>query len=155
MEKTLIKYNFSSRNGERIKYIVIHDTGNPNSGAGARNHYLYFNKPGRNASAHYFVDSKETLQTVEDQHSAWHCGDGRGRFGITNRNSIGIELCINKDGDWESTKKRAIDLIRQIIAKHGLGKENVVRHFDASQKLCPGKMSSMGWREWTRFYDEI
>lgn len=155
INKKLIGYNYSGRNGEAIKYIVVHDTGNPSRGAGAGNHYMYFNKPGRNASAHYFVDSRETLQIVEDHNSAWHCGDGKGRFGITNRNSIGIELCINSDGDWELTKKRGIDLIRYLLKKHDLPKERVVRHYDASLKNCPGKMSGMGWSEWTRFYDEI
>lgn len=153
--KKLIEYNYSGRNRETIKFIVVHDTGNPSKGAGAENHFRYFNDPGRNASAHYFVDSKETLQLVVDHNSAWHCGDGKGRFGITNRNSIGIELCINSDGDWELTKKRATELIRHLLSKYGLSKDRVVRHYDASLKNCPGKMSAMGWREWTRFYDEI
>lgn len=153
--KKLIENNYSGRNRETIKFIVVHDTGNPSKGAGAENHYQYFNKPDRNASAHYFVDGKETLQLVEDHNSAWHCGDGKGRFGITNRNSIGIELCINFDGDWELTKKHAAELVRYLLSKHGLSKESVVRHYDASLKNCPGKMSAMGWREWTKFYDEI
>lgn len=155
IDRKLIRYNYSGRNRENIKFIVVHDTGNPSKGAGARNHYLYFDKPNRNASAHYFVDSKEILQLVEDHNSAWHCGDGKGRFGITNRNSIGIELCINSDGDWELTKKRGIELIRELLKRHGLTKDRVFRHYDASLKNCPGKMSAMGWREWTRFYDEI
>lgn len=153
--KKLIRYNYSDRNGEAVKFIVVHDTGNLSMGAGAENHYKYFNKPGRNASAHYFVDSKETLQIVEDHNAAWHCGDGKGRFGITNRNSIGIELCINSDENWEFTKKRGIELIRYLLVKHDLSKDSLVRHYDASLKNCPGRMSKMGWREWTRFYDEI
>ena len=28
INEKLVKYNFSSRNGEKIKYISIHDTGN-------------------------------------------------------------------------------------------------------------------------------
>lgn len=155
MEKALIRHNYSGRNGEKIRYIVVHDTGNPSKGAGARNHFMYFDKPGRNASAHYFVDSKETLQLVEDANAAWHCGDGRGKSGVTNRNSIGVELCVNSDGDWETTKKNAIELIRLLLQRHGLMKESVIRHFDASLKPCPGRMASIGWREWTRFYDEI
>lgn len=155
MEKALIRHNYSGRNGEKIRYIVVHDTGNPSKGAGARNHFIYFDKPGRNASAHYFVDSKEILQLVEDVNAAWHCGDGRRKFGVTNRNSIGVELCVNSDGDWEMTKKNAIELIKLLLYRHGLRKERVIRHFDASLKLCPGRMALMGWREWTRFYDEI
>ena len=36
-----ICYNISNRNGTKIKYIVIHDTGNPGAGANANSHYRY------------------------------------------------------------------------------------------------------------------
>lgn len=155
IKKKLIKYNFSSRNGNKIKYIVIHDTGNTNKGAGANNHYIYFNGGNRNASSHYFVDDKEVIQTVEDTYSSWHCGDGKGLYGITNSNSIGVEICINKDGDFKIAQDRTIDLIRYLMDKHGISKENVMRHFDASRKICPRSMSDIGWRKWTLFYDRI
>lgn len=38
-----IKYNRSNRGGTPIKYIVVHDTGNPSRGANATAHYNYFN----------------------------------------------------------------------------------------------------------------
>ena len=150
-----INYNYSNRFNKKIQYIVIHDTGNPRKGANAQAHFRYFNQKGRNASAHYFVDKDESLQLVADEYSAWHCGDGKGKYGIFNYNSIGIELCINEDGDWEMTKSRAVLLIRQLLLKHKLDKKCVVRHFDASRKICPRKMHDIGWREWTLFYDSI
>ena len=150
-----IEYNYSKRLGKTIQYIVIHDTGNTKKGANAEAHYKYFNQKGRNASDHYFVDQEEILQLVGDKDSAWHCGDGRGKYGIYNYNSIGIELCINEDSDWEMTKTKAILLIRSLLIKHNLDKKAVVRHFDASRKLCPRKMSDIGWKEWTLFYDSI
>lgn len=153
--KRLIKYNYSSRLGTKIKYIVIHDTGNPKKGAGAINHYLYFNGGDRNASAHYFVDDKEIIQTVEDTSAAWHCGDGKGNYGIANRNSIGVEICINEDSRFDIAKENTIYLVRSLMEKHGIKKVNVVRHFDASRKICPKSMSEVGWREWTKFYDLI
>ena len=153
--KKLIKFNYSSRVGIKIKYIVIHDTGNPRKGSGANNHYIYFNGGNRNASAHYFVDDIEIIQTVEDANSAWHCGDGKGIYGITNRNSIGIEICINEDSNFEIAKDKTIELIRHLMDKHSIQKENVVRHYDVSRKVCPKSMSDNGWREWTQFYDLI
>jgi len=75
--KKLIRYNFSSRNKQRILYIVIHDTGNPRAGANAEAHFRYFNGGNRGASAHYFVDDGAIIQTVEDYIASWHCGDGR------------------------------------------------------------------------------
>ena len=38
-----IKYNCSNRGGIPIRYIVVHDTGNPSRGANATAHYNYFN----------------------------------------------------------------------------------------------------------------
>ncbi|MGM0397218.1 MAG: peptidoglycan recognition protein family protein [Bacillota bacterium] len=153
--KEHIRYNYANRMGRKPEYIVVHDTGNPRLGADAAAHFQYFNYPGRNASSHYFVDSREILQIVEDSFAAWHCGDGRGRYGITNSNSIGIELCINADGDWEETKRKGLELIRLLMERHSIPKDRVIRHYDASRKNCPGKMSGTGWREWTIFYDRI
>jgi|SRR5690554_6785733 len=155
INKLLISSNYSSRGGDRIKYIVIHDTANNRAGANGYNHYRYFNVAGRNASCHYMVDSSGIIQLVEDFYSSWHCGDGRGRFGIKNSNSIGIEMCINSDGDWTKTKENTLVLVRYLLDKYTLNKEAVVRHFDASLKLCPRSMLEMGWREWTLFYSEI
>ncbi len=155
INKKIIKYNFSSRKGIKIKYIVVHDTGNTKVGSGAYNHYIYFNGGNRNASAHYFVDHKEIIQTVEDENSSWHCGDGKGIFGITNANSIGIEICINEDGDFSLAQEKTLELIRFLMNKYNIPKENIVRHFDASRKICPKSMSAIGWRGWILFYDRI
>jgi len=155
IRKLLIGRYYSSRGGESIKYLVIHDTGNFNKGANAYNHHRYFSSDGRKSSCHYLVDNDQIIQLIEDYHSSWHCGDGKGRFGIRNSNSIGIELCVNEDGDWKKTKENGIRLIQYLLEKHNLKKESVIRHFDASLKLCPRKMVEMGWREWTDFYDNI
>ncbi|SHK49194.1 peptidoglycan recognition protein family protein, partial [Paramaledivibacter caminithermalis] len=127
--KKLIKYNYSL--GNDIKYIVIHDTGNKRKGADAFNHYRYFNRKNRRASAHYFVDDKEIIQTVEDFNVSWHCGDGKGKYGITNHNSIGIEICINEDGDYEKAVDNTIDLVKCLMEKYDIPLDRVVRHYDA------------------------
>lgn len=155
INRKLINYNFSSRYGTEIKYIVVHDTGNRRRGAGAYNHYLYFNAGNRNASAHYFVDDKEIIQTVEDFNASWHCGDGKGQYGITNSNSIGIEICINEDSDFDKALGSAIVLIRNLMEKHNILKKDVVRHFDASRKICPKTLSDEGWRKWSEFWCKI
>ena len=70
-----IKYNKSDRNGTPIKYIVVHDTGNPSRGANATAHYNYFNGGNRNASADFFVDDTQII-CVNDYYKyyTWHCG---------------------------------------------------------------------------------
>ena len=138
MDKKLIRYNFSSRQGARIAYIVVHDTGNRAASADAMNHYRYFNGGNRRAYA------------------AWHCGDGRGRYGIRNSNSIGVELCINQGNDMAKTYDYARDLIRELMAYYGIPKSRVVRHYDASRKVCPGHMLGKGdWGPWWGFWESL
>ena len=71
IDKRPIKFNYST-NRQAIKYIVVHDTGNPNAGADALAHYRYFNSGNRKASAHYFVDDKGVVETVENARTSWH-----------------------------------------------------------------------------------
>lgn len=155
INKQLIKYNYGNRKGVKIEYIVVHDTGNSRRGAGAYNNYLYFNSGIRNASAHYFIDDKYIIQTVEDTNVSWHCGDGKGRYNITNSNSIGIEICINEDSDYETALENTIILIRILMELYQIPKGKVVRHFDASRKICPISMSNDGWRKWSEFWCKI
>lgn len=88
--KKLINYNFS-KGGNSKKYIVIYDTWNYKSGAGAMNHYEYFNDGDRGASDHYFVEDELILQVVEYNDRSWHCGVKYGtsqlRPEVTNSNS--------------------------------------------------------------------
>ena len=51
-----INCNTSVRGENKIKYIVVHDTGNKNKGADAKAHFNYFNSEYRGSSADCFVD---------------------------------------------------------------------------------------------------
>ena len=155
INEKLIKYNFSSRGGEKIKYIVIHDTANTSKGAGADNHFLFFNGADRQSSAHYFVDDKQILRVVKDSDKSWHCGDGRGLNGITNENSIGVEMCINSDGDFNKTYLNALKLTKYLMKKYNIPLENVVRHYDASRKICPNIWKENNWEKWNRFKEAL
>lgn len=151
INKKLVGQNFTKgRNGNSIKYIVIHDTGNENPTATAMAHFNYFDSRYVGASAHYFVDEKEILQIIEDLNTSWHCGDGKGKYGITNQNSIGIEICIN-DGNYAMEINRTVELTKYLMNKYNIPIENVVRHYDASRKLCPAKLSSNNWKAWFEF----
>ena len=117
INEKLVKYNFSSRNGEKIKYISIHDTGNKRRGADANAHFNFFNGGDRQSSAHYFVDDKQILRIIKAEHKSWHCGDGKGKYGIRNENSIGIEMCINSDGDFNKTYSNTLKLTKYLMKK--------------------------------------
>ena len=151
--KKLIQYNFSSNNN--IKYIVIHDTANTDSGANAEAHYRYFNGGDRQASAHYFVDDKEIVQLVEDFNASWHCGDGGGAYGITNHNSIGVEICVNCNGDYGKAVNNTVDLVKLLMNKYNIPIDRVVRHYDASRKICPQSMSDNNWAKWWEFKNKL
>lgn len=151
INKKLIKYNFSSRKGVSIKYIVIHDTGNTNIGSNAEAHFRYFNGADRQSSAHYFVDDKQVLQLVEDSNSAWHCGDGKGKYGVLNSNSLGIEICVNRDGNYKKAVETTIELTKYLMKLYSIPLENVVRHYDSSRKICPASMSANNWKAWDEF----
>ena len=153
IQKKLIKYNFST--GNKPQFIVIHDTGNTKEGADAEAHYKYFNGADRQASAHYFVDDYSIIQTVEDSNASWHCGDGNGKYGITNYNSIGIEICINIDGNYDKSVGNAVDLVKYLMKKYSIAIDKVVRHYDASRKNCPGTMSANGWAKWNWFKEQL
>lgn len=155
INEKLIRYNYSDRQGQAIKYIVIHDTGNTGNGADAEAHFKFFDRANRGASAHYFVDDKQILRVIRDKEKSWHCGDGKGKYGITNENSIGIEMCINSDGDFDKTYKSTISLVKYLMEKYNISLDRVVRHYDASRKSCPNLMISNNWSKWHEFKRDL
>lgn len=153
IKKMISKYNNSSRNGQTIKYLVFHYTGN--EGDTAENNAKYFNKGNQGASAHYFVSDEQIYQVVEDNRAAWSVGDGNGKYGITNSNSINIEMCCWTDGTVsEKTENNALELGKYLMKKHGIPIENVVRHYDASRKVCPN-WSDNNWSRWIDFKNKL
>lgn len=139
-----------ARKTSNIKYIAIHYTAN--DGDTALSNAKYFARGNRGASAHYFVDSNNIVQSVEDNYVAWSVGGskysdcsktGGGKFyGMcTNNNSISIELCDDvKNGTIypsEVTIKNAVELTKMLMEKYNISINNVIRHFDVTGKRCP------------------
>ena len=150
--KKLTSYNHTKGNNN-IKYIVIHDTGNyMDSDEG---NAKYFSEDGRKASAHYFVDDNSITQVVEDKDQAWHCGDGKGIYGINNHNSIGIEMCRVNGTVTELTEANTIGLVKTLMQKYNLKADKVVRHYDASRKNCPSSFSANNWARWIAFKSKL
>lgn len=153
-----IAYNRTplERTKEDICYIVIHDTANKGLGADAESHFEFFNRENQSSSADFFVDNKEILQ-VNDyyQYYTWHCGDGYGRNEVTNQNSIGVEICINRDGNAGKAMKNAALLVKRLMKELSIDKEHVVRHYDASGKICPGSMEKKDWKKWKQFLEML
>lgn len=140
------------------KYLVIHYTAGASSKPGAakatRNVWLNVQ-----SSADFIVDDVTIMQVNPDiEHNyCWAVGDGKGKYGITNANSISIEICSNlmkgtsakvpNHEGWyftDASIKNAIQLSKILMKKYNIPIECVVRHYDASGKLCPG---IVGWND--------
>lgn len=154
IQQQIIGYNKSIRSSLPI-YIVIHDTGD--SGATAQNEHDYFSGGDRGASADFFVDSNNIIQIIDtDTYYSWHCGDGGGKYGISNRNSLGIEMCLESNGQpSDITIQNTIDLVKYLMNKYSISIDNVVRHYDASRKSCPNSFSDNNWAKWNEFKNRL
>lgn len=155
METVQLKNHISKRK-EKIQFIVIHDTGNSARGAGATAHKNYFMTTDRKASADFVVEEDKIIKLNNYyKYFTWHCGDGKGKYGITNSNSIGIEMCINSDSDRQKTINTTIKLTYQLMQELNLRQIRVVRHYDASRKICPASMRQNDWEKWWNFKDAL
>ena len=98
-----ISNNRNHYNGTNKKLkITVHQTGNTSRGANAEMHARFINN-GSTSTWHYTVDDKQAIQHFEHNTQCWHAGDGRGNG---NLHSIGVELCINSDGDYNKTVQK-------------------------------------------------
>ena len=151
------------RDRSKIKYIVIHYTGN--DGDSDESNAKYFKNNVVKASAHYFVDNDSITQSVPDDYSAYAVGgkkynNGGGRlYGtVNNSNSISIELCdAVKNGTvypTQQTIENALDLTRWLMAKYDIPLHRVIRHYDVNGKPCPAYWTSdIKWQ--TEFLNRI
>lgn len=140
IKENIINHKNYGNKRTSIKYIVIHYTGN--DGDSDESNTKYFKNTIVSASAHYFVDNDSITNTVPDDYTAWHCGAKvyRHKF-CRNSNSLSIELCDSiKNGVVYPTVKtieNAIALTKALMKKYNIPKENVIRHYDVTGKLCP------------------
>lgn len=153
IQKNISKYNFYNSN--KVEYIVIHDVGALGQ---AYSNTVYFAGGNRGASAHYFVDPNSIWQSVEDHRGAWHVGDDKPNDAhdvgdlIHNTNSIGIEMCLRSDWSIDpKTINHTVDLVKYLQKKYNVPNHKVVRHYDASGKICPLQMSRNDWAMWKQF----
>ena len=140
--------------GNTKKYIVIHETANTNKGANAERHaLLQYNGNSRFASWHYTVDDKEIVQSFDDNAQCWHAGN---RY--YNENSIGIEICVNEDGNFKKAVENAAKLVRYLMKKYNIPESRVIQHNAASGKNCPANLRNgkkgITWTDFKRMLQE-
>jgi len=171
--KGFINVHITRSPNRPIKYIAIHYTAGgsskPGSAMGVRNVFLK-----RNASADFAVDDATIVQINPDlrNYYTWSVGDKKNPYSdggklygkATNKNTISIEICSNlKPGfsasaanhaGWyftEASIENAKKLVRYLMDLYNISKENVVRHYDISGKICPG---IIGWNDFKIYSKE-
>ena len=131
------------------RYITVHDTANTSAGADAKAHANYVKSAAAAAilaSWHFTVDDKAIYQHLPLNENGWHAGDGAS--GTGNRQSIGIEICENRDGNRAAAEANAAWLTAKLLKDYGLGLDRVKQHYDWSGKNCPRVLRGRkdGWK---------
>ncbi|MFA7130371.1 MAG: N-acetylmuramoyl-L-alanine amidase [Bacilli bacterium] len=132
-------------NNLNILWIVVHESGMPGEGQDAEllnqvMHQKMINNSA-NSSWHYSVDAYEIYHHIPNHLPAWHASDGSASGG-GNRNGIGIEMCINQDGNYEGAMHNNAKLIAYLLHEYNMTIANVRRHYDFApdKKQCPSYM---------------
>lgn len=149
--------NNNSYAGQTPKYIVIHNTDNYSAGAGARAHAKAQHDGNFSGmSAHVYTDDVSAWQAMPYDRGAWHVGVNYGGrlFGtVNNRNSIGIEMCVQKGYNYEKAFQNTIEVCKQLMKQYGIPADRVVQHYDVCAKNCPSAIRAHG--DWSRFQAAI
>lgn len=122
--------------GNQKRYITIHDTGNQSKGANAEMHARYIEN-GSKATWHYTVDDKQAIQHFSHDTQCWHAGDNRGSG---NLHSIGIEICVNQDGNYKKAIENAVKLVQKLMKDLSIPSDHIVQHNHWSGKDCPRQL---------------
>lgn len=132
-------------------WITIHETANTALGANAAMHDRYIRSQeavDRQVLWHATVDQDQIIQHLPWTEVGWHAGDGL--HGPGNTQSIGIELCVNANGDFGKTERLAAQLVAYLIGQIASLKpfpDCVVQHNRWSGKDCPHQIRATpgGW----------
>ena len=141
--------------GNDPRYIVVHNTDNFASGADASAHARAQHNGNLSTSVHYYTDDKGTVyQAAPHGRGCWHVGVNYGGrlFGtVNNRNSIGVEMCVQAGYDFQKAFGNTVEFIRLLMAETGIPAERVVQHYDVCAKNCPSQIRVRGmWEELKR-----
>lgn len=159
--KAPINQHITCAKKRSIQYIVIHFTAGSRSKKGTatavRN---YFANTTTKASADFVVDDEDIIQVNPDilNYYSWSIGDGNSKSRrINNANSVSIEMCSTLESGatsqyanhagWsvsEAVLANTEKLVKHLMKELNILPDNIVRHYDATGKYCPG---IIGWND--------
>ena len=134
----LLPVNEYSRPGtplEKVNGIVVHYVGNPNTTAKQNRNYFanLAQTHETSASSHFLIGlDGEIIQCVPlDEIS--YCSNSR------NMDTVAIECCHpDETGKFtDATYSSLIKLLKWLSGEYGLTKEDIIRHYDVTGKICP------------------
>mgnify|MGYP001037739976 CR=1 FL=1 len=151
----LLDINEWSRPGikvSKIRKVVVHYLGNPKTTAQENHDYFESLKDLQDTymSANYVVGLEgEIIQCVPDGEVAWASNKA-------NYYSISIENCHEDEtGKFnDSTYWSDVHLIAYLTEKYGLGRDDIIRHYDVTGKECP-KWFVDHPDDWEQFKDDV
>ncbi len=148
-----------SRPGSKrlVEWIVIHETDNFRAGADAEAHAAFLSNLGEEddpRSWHYTVDDHQIYHHLPDDEAAYHASDKLNPHG-GNLNGIGIEMCVNEDGDYEQTLENTVQLTAKLLLEYNLrvGDIQTHQHFSPTDKVCPAKLLEED--RWEEFLERV
>ncbi|GLC79335.1 N-acetylmuramoyl-L-alanine amidase [Lacrimispora brassicae] len=141
--------------GNAPQYIVVHNTDNFAAGADALAHAKAQYSGNLSTSVHYYTDDKKTVyQTAPHNKGCWHVGVNYGGrlFGtVNNKNSIGVEMCVQAGYDFNKAFANTVEFVRQLMVETGIPADRVVQHYDVCAKNCPSQIRKKGlWEEFKK-----
>jgi N-acetylmuramoyl-L-alanine amidase CwlA len=129
------KYSRPQTELKQVKGIVIHYTANP--GTSAKSNRSYFQGLATEhttyASSHFIIGLKgEIIQCIPLNEISYASND-------RNPDTISIECCHpDETGKFnDETYSSLISLTAVLCKKFNLGVDDVIRHYDVTEKMCP------------------
>ena len=95
------------------------------------------------------MDDHEIYHHLPDDETAYHAGDGMEKNG-GNMNGIGIEMCVNSDGNYEQTLINTERLCARLLIEHDLNPSKALKkHQDLfrAKSVRPPFINSGRWDE--------
>ena len=144
---------------KEVKKIAVHYVGNPNTSALAnRNYFENCKEGGRYVSSHYIVGLKgEVIQCIPLNEWSYCTNQANGY-------TISIETCHPKsDGVFnDNTYVSLCELCAMLLKKFNLTTNDLIRHYDVTQKQCPLHWSptkfqsqAVATARWNRFKQDV
>ena len=129
------KHTWGSRSLETVNAIVVHYTANPGTTAQQnRSYFASLAKTGADSlSAHFVIGMDGTIVQCVPLNYCSSASNNR------NGDTVSIECCHpdNTGAFTQETRAALVSLLRYLCNGYHLDRDQIIRHYDITGKLCP------------------